>query len=271
VKADFLGIVNCTPDSFSDGGAYATEVAAVSHARELHAQGAHYIDIGGDASGPGSVCVGAEAEWLRIEPVLSALTPTVPCSVDTHHSETARRAIKAGAVLINDVSGGMDSAMFSVIADSTARYICMFSCWSAPHVFSTIQTSAVLDLIYTFFDQVRKRAFAAGIQESQLLFDPGMGAFLSPDPEVSWEVLRAVPEFVKAGFPMVVGLSRKRFLRTAATTNGRSLDEVSALVAREVRMACPSEVTIYFRVHNVAVHQSIFSATDTAFPVLVPF
>lgn len=130
-----VGIVNCTPDSFSDGDPLATAVTYHDRALALIDAGADMLDVGGDSTRPGSLCVDDDEEWRRIAPIIEKLSHTIPISVDTHKAEVARRALQAGATVINDVSGGADPHLLEVVANASALYVCMFSASGIPHVF----------------------------------------------------------------------------------------------------------------------------------------
>ena len=207
-----MGVVNVTPDSFSDGGRYLAAEEAVAHARRLVAEGAQIVDVGGESTRPGAAPVDPEEELRRIEPVLKALASDglVPISVDTRHAVTARRAVALGADVVNDVTGLTDPAMREVVRETGAAAIVM-------HMRGTPETMASLseygDLraeVYDGLADATGRAEADGIAPSKLLVDPGLG-FAKTVPQ-SLELLAHVGELRSLGYPVLVGASRKSFL-----------------------------------------------------------
>jgi dihydropteroate synthase len=258
----FFGIVNCTPDSFSDGGQFTEIPVALEHAQSLIDTGADVIDVGGDASGPDSKCVGIDEEWSRIAPLIAGLKGQATVSVDTHHAEVARRAVKYGAEVVNDVSGGMDPEMFAAIAKARVRYICMFSCWTEPHTFSSIAVEGIERRIVDFFAEKIDALLASGVSREQIILDPGMGGFLSPDPEASLRVLANLRSLFKFKLPVLIGISRKRFLQTLPGADSCSIDRFSAIVAKAACVSCPAESAMYLRVHAPAVHKEIFNDAE---------
>lgn len=244
-----MGVVNVTPDSFSDGGRFLSPEAAVAHARTLVAEGADLLDIGGESTRPGAAPVDPEEEFRRIRPVLEALDAdrSVPLSVDTRHAEVARRAFGAGADLVNDVSGLADPAMAPLLGETGAPVIVM-------HMRGDPTTMASLahytDLRAEVFEELTRsvrRAEAAGVAADRILIDPGLG-FAKTGPQ-SLELLAHVGELRSLGYPVVVGASRKSFL--GAALGGVPVGErVEASVAAAVLAARAGAHIV--RVHDVA-------------------
>ncbi|GHH49963.1 dihydropteroate synthase [Lentzea cavernae] len=209
-----MGVLNVTPDSFSDGGRYIDRRDAVAHGVELFKRGADVIDVGGESTRPGAERVEAAEEIARIAPVIRALVDEgVPVSVDTMWAAVASAALEAGASIVNDVSGGLaDPEMASVVAAAGVPYVLMH--WRGH--------STEMDALATYDDVVTdvrsellervEAALAAGVAESSIVLDPGLGFAKLGDH--NWELLQRLDELVELGFPVLVGASRKRFLGT---------------------------------------------------------
>jgi dihydropteroate synthase len=207
-----MGVVNVTPDSFSDGGLYGTTDAAIQHGFELREQGADVLDIGGESTRPGATRPLVAEELDRVVPVIRALVEQdVPVSVDTMRSEVARAALEAGAVVVNDVSGGLaDPQILDVVAEHGAAYVVMH--WRA-HSKVMQQLASYDDVLVEVRDELALRldaATAAGIAADRLVVDPGLGFAKTADH--NWELLRRLPELGTLGVPILVGSSRKSFL-----------------------------------------------------------
>jgi dihydropteroate synthase len=207
-----MGVVNVTPDSFSDGGLFETTDAAIRHGTELRNQGADLLDIGGESTRPGATRPLIAEELDRVMPVIRALTDQgVPVSVDTMRHEVAQAALEAGAVLVNDVSGGRaDPRILDVVAEHGAAYVVMH--WRA-HSAVMQQLAAYDDVLVEVRDELALQldaATAAGIAEDRLVVDPGLG--FAKNADHNWELLRRLPELGALGAPVLVGSSRKSFL-----------------------------------------------------------
>ncbi len=207
-----MGVVNVTPDSFSDGGRWATTDAALAHALDLRAQGADLLDIGGESTRPGATRPLAAQELDRVLPVVRALVQEgVAVSVDTMRHEVARASLEAGAVLVNDVSGGLaDPRVLEVVAEHGAAYVAMH--WRA-HSATMQQHAEYADVLGEVRDELAARieaAVAAGVDPARLVVDPGLG--FAKTAEHNWGLLRRLPELEALGHPVLVGSSRKSFL-----------------------------------------------------------
>ncbi len=201
-----MGILNVTPDSFSDGGRYLEPEAALGQAESLVSQGADVLDVGAESTRPGYVPIPWETEWKRLEPVLRLLLKTVkvPISVDTQKAEIAERAILLGASILNDVSGLADPKMMRVLAASQVGYVLMYNQRKEiSNDFSSVDIRRWLLQRLTEMD-------AAGISAERVLVDPGLG--FAYGIEANWAVLRNLEELVGLGAGLLVGPSRKRFL-----------------------------------------------------------
>ena len=235
-----MGVVNVTPDSFSDGGAWLGADAAVAHGLELAAQGADIVDVGGESTRPGAQRISAEEEIRRVQPVIAELARSgVPVSVDTMRARVAELALEAGARLVNDVSGGLaDPHMPRLVAKASVPYVVMH--WRG-HSHDMNSRAVYGDVVREVRDELRRRVdavVAEGVDPSMIVLDPGLG--FSKLSEHNWRLLAALPDIACLGagagagagadtgaggpprrFPVLVGASRKRFLgRLLATTDG---------------------------------------------------
>lgn len=249
-----MGIINVTPDSFSDGGKFFSPVAAAAHGRMLVSQGADILDVGGESTRPqGATAVGADEEMDRVIPVLDALRashPDTPLSVDTVKSAVAREALEHGAEVINDVSGfRLDPSMADVCAAANAGVILM-------HSRGTVETMATYseagygdDVVGEIIAELGARvewARAAGVARERIAIDPGVG--FAKRSEHSLAVLRELPRFAELGLPVAVGVSRKRFI--GENSGAAALeDRVDGTIAANV-LALAGGARI-FRVHDV--------------------
>jgi len=210
-----MGVVNVTPDSFSDGGRYVDTEAAVAHGLSLLADGADVLDIGGESTRPGATRPLVSEELDRVVPVIAALAAQgAAVSVDTMRAEVAEAALAAGATVVNDVSGGLaDPGILEVVAGSDATYVAMH--WRAHS--DRMQDLAVYDEPGGVVAAVRRELGqrveamrAAGIPDERIVLDPGLG--FAKRGEHNWELLRGFDELASLGFPLLVGASRKSFL-----------------------------------------------------------
>jgi dihydropteroate synthase len=260
-----MGILNVTPDSFSDGGRYLDSGAAIARALELERDGADIIDIGGESTRPGAATIHVEEEIRRIVPVIEVLRGKlrVPMSVDTRRAEVAKAALAAGAEILNDVSGlRMDPRLGEVARRARAPLILM-------HMRGTPQTMQrgpfAHDVIRDVMSGLREaiaRAKREGLAKSQLLLDPGIG--FGKKHEQNFEILARLPEFARLGCPIVIGTSRKAFLgkslaklgEPAAPTDERLLG-TSATVTASILGGAQ-----IVRVHDVAEMAGVARISD---------
>jgi dihydropteroate synthase len=208
-----MGILNVTPDSFSDGGRYQRSDAAIAAALQMEADGADIVDIGGESTRPFSDVVTADEELARLRPVLEGLSGrlTIPISIDTSKAVVAEAAISAGAEIVNDVTGlEGDAAMPGLVARSSVG-VCVM------HMLGTPQTmqldpryEQVVEEIYDYLVAARDRCLAAGIQEQRICLDPGIG--FGKTHADNLDLLRATRRFVEIGRPILIGHSRKGFI-----------------------------------------------------------
>jgi dihydropteroate synthase len=253
-----VGIVNCTPDSFSDGDGTISTSHILSRASRLIDEGVDILDIGGDSTRPGSTCVGADTEWARIAPVLESLAPRVPCSIDTHNHETARRALDSGAKYINDISGNPSLEMVDLIRRYKTSYIAMFNPHGGPHLFGPgLSSSDAIENIARWMRSLQEKWSAAGLLSSQLILDPGMGAFVSRDPSVSWTIIDRIHEFRGPQGGILIGCSRKGFLARTGEKHPADRDEASAVCGAIMAKKLETATKLFLRVHNPALQQKM--------------
>ena len=261
-----MGVLNVTPDSFSDGGRWADPEAAVSRARELIAQGADIIDIGGESTRPGARRVDVDTEISRVLPVVRALVAdgadgadgTAGCaiiSVDTIHASTAEAAIDAGAHIINDVSGGLaDPAMHGLIARTGVVYVCQH--WRGDPETMDRLTDYPGGVVAGVEAELRERLTeldAAGVDRSQVILDPGLG--FAKTHAQSWELLAATQRLIEdLGRPLLIGASRKRFLARAAEEGAAPVQRDAVTAATTALAAAAGAWAV--RVHEVPVNRA---------------
>ncbi|NEM91993.1 dihydropteroate synthase [Galbitalea soli] len=244
-----MGILNVTPDSFSDGGRWLDTGAAIAHAVELREQGADLIDVGGESTRPGADRVPIEDEQRRVLPVVAGLVERgIEVSVDTMNADTARRAADTGAAIINDVSGGLsDPEMYRAIAGLGVRYIAMH--WRG-HSDSMNELAVYGDVVRDVVAELTGRVaemLVWGIDPARIILDPGLG--FAKTAEHNWQLLRGLGEIEAIGHPVLVGASRKRFLAPFAP-EGAPSSARDAATATISALAAQAGVWAV-RVHNV--------------------
>jgi dihydropteroate synthase len=249
-RPSVMGIVNVTPDSFSDGGVHLDPDDAVAAARRMVEEGAAIVDIGGESTRPGSAGVSLDEELRRVLPVLERLAD-VPVSIDSSKAEVARRALALGAELVNDVTALRgDPETAAVVADSGA-YVCLMHMRGAPR---TMQASPAYDDVVSdvaaFLEERLRYAVDAGIAEERVLLDPGIG--FGKTMEQNFELVRRLPELVALGRPVLVGFSRKSSLGRVLGDPDAKTGPLAARVAAAVT-AYERGATV-LRVHDVREH-----------------
>lgn len=256
-----MGVLNITPDSFSDGGLYLDAEAALTRARELVAQGAHIIDVGGESTRPGAVRVPPEEEQRRVLPVIEALAGEgIAVSVDTVRASTARLAVAAGASLINDVSGGTaDPEMRHVAAESGIRFVIMHWRGIPDPGHSRSSYSDVVVEVRDELARLAEAAVAAGVAAEQVILDPGLG--FDKTAEQGWRLLAGMPELATLGYPLLVGASRKRML--GETLQAQQGSEAS-MTDRDIATAVVSAFAARSGAWGVRVHAVAMTATALA-------
>jgi dihydropteroate synthase len=247
-----MGILNVTPDSFADGGRHNEFDAAVARGLEMIAEGVDIIDIGGESTRPGAERVSEAEEIERTIPVITELAKHgARISIDTMRASTAEVAIKAGASIINDVSGGLaDPEMLQTAARLGVPYIAMHWRGQSKDMNSkAIYNDVVVDVISELQERITA-ALDAGIEVGNLIIDPGLG--FAKDAEHNWEIIDSIDSFVDLGYPVLVGASRKRFL------GGDSPDErEQATIDLTKRLATTGVWAV--RVHSVKPHKEVLA------------
>ncbi|WP_163690757.1 dihydropteroate synthase [Mycolicibacterium gadium] len=208
-----MGVVNVTDDSFSDGGLFLDRDRAVAHGLALAADGAAIVDVGGESTRPGATRIDSEVETARVVPVIKELAGQgLTVSIDTMHAAVAQAALENGAQIVNDVSGGRaDPGMAPLLADAKVPWVLMH--WRSVGSARPHDVPAYGDVVAEVRDELMASvdaAVAAGVDPGNVIIDPGLG--FAKTAEHNWALLRALPEFVGTGVPVLVGASRKRFL-----------------------------------------------------------
>jgi len=216
-----MGVVNVTPDSFSDGGDWFDHQAAIAHGLELVEQGADIVEVGGESTRPGAARPAVTEELRRVVPVVRALAAAGACvSIDTMRSEVAAEAIAVGARLVNDVSGGRsDPQLLTLMAESGLPYICMHWRGHAKDMQSRATYADVVAEVVAELGQQIADAERAGVAPDRLIIDPGIG--FAKTGEHNWELLRRLGELDQLHRPMLVGVSRKAFLGSLLAVEGQ--------------------------------------------------
>ncbi|KZC00766.1 Dihydropteroate synthase [Methylobacterium radiotolerans] len=250
-----MGILNVTPDSFSDGGLFAGEAEAVTQAERLVAEGAAILDVGGESTRPGHVPVPAEEEQARVVPVIRAVAPRlpVPISIDTYKASTARVALEAGARIVNDVWGLQREPDIATVAAAHGAPVIIM------HNRETIEPDLdiVADML-AFFERSLAIAHRAGLVDSEIVLDPGVGFGKTWNQHL--EALRRLPEIRALGFPVLVGVSRKSLLGRLHDRETRPADRLhGSIAAHAVAATLGADIV---RVHDVAAHIDAMRVVD---------
>ena len=255
-----LGILNVTPDSFADGGKFLDTKDAIAQARKLMAEGADIIDVGGESTRPGAERVTEDEELKRVIPVITEIVKDgAVVSIDTTRAEVAKQAISAGALYVNDVSGGLaDENMATLIAaNPKVQYIVMH--WRGES--KDMQSKAIYqDVVKEVKDELDERVtdlLKAGVQAEQIILDPGIG--FAKEPQHNWEILKNIERFQLLGYPLLIGASRKRFL--GELVNAKETDDrEAASIALTAELA---RLNIWgIRTHSVKPHRDAIAVID---------
>ena len=248
-----MGILNVTPDSFSDGGDHNEVEAAVAHAGLLLVEGADIIDIGGESTRPGAAEVDAETEAARVVPVIQALAQRTRAliSVDTYKASVAEQALKAGAHIVNDVWGLQREPDIARVAGAHGAAV-IASHWER----QTYSPATILDAMKRFFERSVTLARQAGIPDHRIVLDPGIG--FGKTMADNLRILDRIDEIVALGFPVLLGVSRKRFI--GEITGREPKERLAGTIATNVLAAAKGVSS--FRVHDVAAHRDALAVTD---------
>jgi dihydropteroate synthase len=262
-----MGVVNVTPDSFSDGGMFVDPVKAIEHGRRLFAEGAAVVDVGGESTRPGAESVSEREELARVEPVVEALSG-LPVSIDTSKATVARRALQLGAELVNDVTALRgDPDMAAVVADAGA-FVCLMHMQGEPRTMQEApQYDDVVSDVLAFLEDRLAFAVDQGIREERICIDPGIGFGKTPDQNL--ELLRRLDDLRSLGRPVLIGVSRKstlgKVLGDARATQGTLAASVAAAVTAYERGAWMIRAhDVRDTVESLAVVQAIERGRITA-------
>jgi dihydropteroate synthase len=253
-RAVLMGVLNITPDSFSDGGNFIDPGNAVARARQMAAEGASIIDIGGESTRPGAAPVSADEEQARVLPVIAALARNADMliSIDTYRAATARLAIAAGAHIVNDVWGlQRDPGMARVAAETGAGLVIMHTGRDRPKLSDPIEDQ------FTFLRASLEIAASAGVGRDQIVLDPGFG-FAKETTEENLALMSRFEELHALGFPLLAGTSRKRFI--GGITGRDAADRAAGTAATSVILR--QRGAALFRVHDVAINRDALAVTD---------
>lgn len=254
-----MGILNITPDSFSDGGKYLDASRAIDRAQEMAAAGAHIIDLGAESTRPGAVAVDPETEWSRLEPVLEQWPKhlQLPVSIDTRNAATAERALNWGAEIINDISMGQDPKLLELVAKQGAGYVLMHMRGVPATMMDHCGYQDVLGEVRQELEAAYQKLLKVGFRPEQVVLDPGLG--FSKTPQQSAQLLNRVGEIAFDSRPLLVGSSRKRMLRELVGPQEAAL-EAASVAASLLAWAAGAHI---FRVHDVAATRQAFALTET--------
>lgn len=247
-KPLLMGVLNITPDSFSDGGKFTNLDAAVAQAKLLVSEGADILDVGGESTRPGAVRVSIEEEIARVVPVIEAIKNLgAEISIDTMNSETARAAVDAGATIINDVSGGLnDPEIFKVAAEANSTLVISHWRGHSDHMDSLNQYEAIGREVAAELQTQVNLARAAGV--TKIVIDPGLG--FAKDADQNWQLLEELDELQKLELPILIGASRKRFI--AARLPGEDTVEARDEATAELMATLTEKYSLWgLRIHNV--------------------
>ncbi len=227
-----MGVLNVTPDSFSDGGQFASVSDAVAHGRRLVAEGAALVDVGGESTRPGAEAVDADEELRRVVPVLEGLSGA-PLSIDTSKAAVARRALEAGAELVNDVTALRGDPELAGVVAETGAYVCLMHMQGVPRTMQAApQYDDVAAEVFAFLEERIAFAVESGIAEERICVDPGIGFGKTPDQNL--ELISRLDSLVALGRPVVVGFSRKSTLARAVGDHEGKVGSLAASLAAAV-------------------------------------
>jgi dihydropteroate synthase len=255
-----MGVLNITPDSFSDGGNFFSQEKAVQHALQMERNGADLIDIGAESTRPGSLGITAEEEWSRLAPVLAALRTrlTIPISIDTRKSEIAAKAIESGAELINDVSGLKHDPRIAAVSARARVPLILMHMRGEPQTMQ--QVPFARDALKDVTQGLRASlsiARKAGVPNSQIVLDPGIG--FGKNYAQNYQLLAELPQLAKLGFPLLVGTSRKGFIGKTLAQDAKIAPSAAPPAADAAEMkpwgtAATVTASILHGAHIVRVH-----------------
>ena len=246
-----VGVLNVTPDSFSDGGLFTDTTTAINHAKQLIAQGADLIDVGGESTKPGASRIENIEEQKRVIPVIEELTNLgIITSIDTMRSQTAELAVKAGAQIVNDVSGGLaDDNMHKTVAGLDVPYVLMHWRGDSTVMDELANYQNVVEEVINEIKLQIEKATKAGINRNKIVIDPGLG--FAKKPEHNWQILKEISKLHSLELPIYVGASRKRFLADFAFPKGSTDPKDRDLATSAISSYASLQGAWAVRVHDV--------------------
>jgi dihydropteroate synthase len=256
-----MGILNVTPDSFSDGGLHQAYDAAIQHARELVTAGADIVDVGGESTRPGSERVPVEVEQRRVLPVVQQLVAEgITVSVDTMNASTAERSVDLGAVIVNDVSGGLaDDDMARVIRDTGAGFVVMHWRGHSDRMYRNAEYVHAVDEVRREVELRVAELIVLGVRQEQVVIDPGLG--FAKQGAQNWEILAGYERFASIGLPVLVAASRKRFLDGVGSAAGAAPKERD-LATAAISLLSAERGAWGVRVHDPAPTRAVLDVWD---------
>jgi dihydropteroate synthase len=247
-----VGVLNVTPDSFSDGGLFTDTKTAIDHAKQLTASGADLIEVGGESTKPGASRIENIEEQKRVIPVIEELTKLgIITSIDTMRSQTAELAVKAGAQIVNDVSGGLaDKNMHKTVADLDVPYVLMHWRGHSTVMDELAKYQNVVEEVINELKLQIEKATKAGLNRNKIVIDPGLG--FAKNPEHNWQILKEINKLHSLDLPIYIGASRKRFLADFAFPKGSTDPKDRDLATSAISSYASLNAAWAVRVHDVA-------------------
>jgi dihydropteroate synthase len=256
-----MGILNVTPDSFSDGGLHLAVDSALDHARHLVATGADLVDVGGESTRPGAERVPVDVEQQRVLPVVQQLASEgIAVSVDTMNASTAERAVELGAVIVNDVSGGLvDPNMSRVVAETGVGFVVMHWRGHSDRMYRNAEYTHAVEEVRREVELRVAELIVLGVRQEQVVIDPGLG--FAKRGQQNWEILAGYERFASIGLPVLVAASRKRFLDGVGSTAGAPPVERD-LATAAISLLAAERGAWGVRVHDPAPTRAVLDVWD---------
>lgn len=258
-NTQILGILNITPDSFSDGGLYQQTEKAIAHALQMQEEGADWIDVGGESTRPGAAPVSLEEEIARVIPIIRELKKVlkIPISIDTYKPQVAALAIEAGASMINDISGLSDPEMVKVVIE-TGVLTCVMHCQGTPENMQIAPNypKGIIPELLEWFERKIEHLLKSGMKPENIILDPGIG--FGKTPAENMEIIKNISLFKRFGLPLFLGLSRKSFIMHYVK---KPREELLAATIALASFSVQQKVD-YLRVHDVGSHKDTITILD---------
>ncbi len=257
-QPNIMGILNITPDSFSDGGHYLNDKEAIKRAMQIQEEGAHLIDIGGESTRPGAQPLSWREEWKRIKKVLKILTKEleIPVSVDTYKTEVASEALEFGVEMINDISLASSDTLLQCVAESEAGYVLMHSRATPQNMMQHTHYSDVVSEVKKEIETALKKVLAFKINPIKICLDLGFG--FAKSSEQNYKLFQSISEFTQMNFAWIIGLSRKSMLKEIVGQDQESL-KLATIFANLLAYQKGARI---FRVHDVKAHVEAFKVLE---------